>query len=247
MKAIVLSAGMGERLLPLTKEMPKALLEMTPGRTLLDLQCESIQRAGIKDIVFVVGYRAEMIEMHLNRLKKVKCKTIYNPFYYCSNNLISLWFARHQMNGPFILMNGDDIFRPVVLKRLLRCGGDITMVLNEKSHYEDEDMKAVVRGAAVVDVGKDIPSPPANSEAIGITLFSSAGATHLRSRLEHAVRRRESHSKFYLHLYRDMMHEGVEFNHCYCQANEWAEVDFHSDLQRARRGIRAQLSRLSFA
>ena len=120
MKAIILAAGKGERLWPLTRNMPKSLLEIGNGITMLENQILCLSESGIKEVFIVVGYRAEQIEAKIKHLIEFNCeiKTIYNPFFDISNNLHSLWFAKEVMFEDFIIINGDDVLIPKVIKGL---------------------------------------------------------------------------------------------------------------------------------
>src|SRR5437762_3294655 len=113
MKVIFLSAGRGSRMMPLTKNTPKPLLDVGNGMTIIESQLNSIAECGgIEEVIFVIGYRAEQIEAKLKGHVKVPVRFIYNPFYDMSNNLISLWLACSEMDQDFIVINGDDIFKP---------------------------------------------------------------------------------------------------------------------------------------
>src|SRR5262245_9195434 len=121
MKAIVLSAGQGKRLLPLTTQNPKCLLPVAGDLPMLGWQLRSLARGGIDHAVVVLGFGAERVEAWLasNPVPSLRCETIYNPFYVTSDNLISCWIARGAMSDDFLLLNGDTLFEDAVLDRML--------------------------------------------------------------------------------------------------------------------------------
>src|SRR5262249_47494326 len=126
MKAIVLSAGQGRRLLPLTSQVPKCLLALDGERSVLQLQLETLARCGITEALVVTGFGAERVHAHLaeRRTPGIRVATIFNPFYGTSDNLISCWLSRTAMDDDFLLLNGDTVFEDGVLLRLLgsvRC------------------------------------------------------------------------------------------------------------------------------
>lgn len=98
MKLIILKAGKGTRLYPLTKDRPKLLVELDGKTTLLEKQMQIFAESGVMDkVVYVVGYRTEMIEDKLAELSgrlNIATETVFNPVYDMTNNLISLWLAR---------------------------------------------------------------------------------------------------------------------------------------------------------
>jgi len=230
MKLIILSAGKGERLWPLTRDKPKSLIEIADGVTLLGMQILHAKKCGIRDIVVMVGYRAERIESYLQELD-ADVRTLFNPFFDVSNNLVTAWLARQEMNEDFVLLNGDVIFRASVLEKLLSVGSPphVHMVIDQKPAYDDDDMKVTLRGPRVIDVGKTLDRELADGESIGMIRFSGEGAGRFAQTLDRMVRIAENRDVFYLAAIRQMMSEErvawVE-----CDAADWAEVDFHPDL-----------------
>ena len=102
MKAVILSAGQGSRLLPLTAERPKCLLPLGP-KSLIEWQVDILSRGGVDEIVVVVGFRAALVEDALAKLarKGLRIRTLLNPFYNVADNLGSCWLARQEMAGDF--------------------------------------------------------------------------------------------------------------------------------------------------
>ena len=237
MKVIFLSAGQGFRMMPLTKNTPKPLLDVGNGLTIIESQLNSIvECGGIDEVIFVVGYRAEQIEAKLKSYSKVPVRFIYNPFYDMSNNLISLWLTCCEMEEDFIVINGDDIFKANVLQELLKQSSDknIVMVMDRKKSYEMEDMKVVIKKDQVVRVSKEIPAAEANGESIGMFRFTGCGKKYLKGTLNAMVRDEKSRNIFYLAAIQKMIDEGRGVYYMECQESDWAEVDFHPDLNLVR-------------
>jgi len=137
MKAFILSAGKGERMYPLTKDTPKSLLKLGNGSTVLDTQLHTIQRSNINEVVIVVGYKHEKIgdKVRCYRDKGMNITTIFNPFYDLSNAFVSLWLCQNEMTEDFIIMNGDTLFKPEVLKKLIEAGEGIYVAIDKKEKY----------------------------------------------------------------------------------------------------------------
>ena len=130
MRAIILSAGRGTRLMPLTEERPKCLLAVWRGETLLDLQLEALAACGIQDVTVMTGFGAAHVDDHLSRRRGrdeasgLGVRTSFNPYFEDADNLLTCWMARSRMRAPFVLLNGDTVFEAAVLERLLsrsRC------------------------------------------------------------------------------------------------------------------------------
>ena len=120
MKAIILSAGQGGRLLPLTETMPKCLLPIG-DEPIVGLQIDNLRSCGIDDITVVTGFSAGMVEQALGELNYAPNppKCLFNPFFNVADNLASCWMARGEMNDDFILLNGDTLFEPAICEALL--------------------------------------------------------------------------------------------------------------------------------
>lgn len=240
MKIIILAAGKGERLMPLTRNTPKSLLDMGNGKTLLEEQIDRIQKSGIIDeIVLVIGYLAEQIEAkintHLNR--KLKIKTIYNPFYDMSNNLASLWLAKHEMDTDFMITNGDNIFSHDVFRDFVKDNKNgIFLSVSGKEKYDEEDMKVIIENDIVVRVSKLIDRKKCNAESPGLVLVQSPKAVKLfKENLELLIRDKANINRFWLETFNFMHDRGIpvhpwEFN----GETKWQEVDIHLDINKAK-------------
>ena len=124
MKAIILAAGLGSRLLPLTKDKPKCLVEFS-GKTLLDRLLKTFKICGVNDIVLVIGHKSKKID-HAD-LDLVK-----NESYSNTGIMHSLFCAREKFEKAVIVSYGDIIFENSVLEKLLESKYDITAVVDKK-------------------------------------------------------------------------------------------------------------------
>ena len=237
MNVIILAAGKGERLLPLTRNTPKSLLEIKDGITVLELQLKNISKCGIKDVSIVTGYLTEQIEAKVQSYSanyKLDVNIIYNPFYDMSNNLISLWMANYKMGSDFLVINGDDIFHYNVLERLVKIENqEITMVVDIKESYEEDDMKAIIEEDRISQVSKKIPVEKANAESIGMIRFNQYGAKLIKETLDQIVRKKEGKEVFWLEAVQRVIDKGFPVNYLVVNENEWSEVDFHPDIKLA--------------
>lgn len=231
MRAIIIAAGKGTRLFPLTKNTPKSLIEIGNGITMLESQLHSLKENNIKDVTIIVGYRAEQIEAKIKKYANdFNINTVFNPFYDTSNNLISVWMARHFMQEDFITINGDDIFKPTVIENLLKSESNITMVADEKKSYDDDDMKIVHKDGLVLQVSKKIPAEEANGESVGIIKFTGKGRQIYIDTLDEMVRDEENMNAFYLKAIQQIINKGYPVNFSMCKPDDWGELDFHPDL-----------------
>lgn len=235
MKAIIIAAGTGTRLYPITKDIPKSLVDVGQGLTLLETQLYSLKECGIKDIVMIIGYRAEQIESKLNEYRSdFNIEIVYNPFFESSNNLVSVWMARHCFSDEFITINGDDIFDACVIRDLMQSTHPITMVTDIKDHYDEDDMKIISDDGLVKRVSKKVPIEAANGESVGIIKFCESGPGIYTDMLESMVREPENLNVFYLKAIQNIIDAGHEVHFSQCDPNDWGEIDFHPDLEMIR-------------
>jgi choline kinase len=123
MKAIILAAGQGTRLLPFTREHPKCLVPVG-GKAILDHQLEALAAAGVEDVLVVGGYLIERLEQHLSLLPaRTRPGLLCNPFWSVANSIGSVWTARAHMDAPFILMNGDTILAAELIGNAIQPPG----------------------------------------------------------------------------------------------------------------------------
>ena len=118
MKAVILAAGQGTRLRPLTDYLPKCLVQVH-GKPLLQYQLESLELAGIRDCIIVVGYLGDQVRHQFGpRFGNVRITYVTNEVFQHTNNIYSLWLARREMDDDILLLEGDLLFDEDLLRDL---------------------------------------------------------------------------------------------------------------------------------
>ncbi len=237
MRAIVLSAGQGKRLLPLTATEPKCLLPVDGDLTVLDLQLEALARCGFELATVVVGFGAEHVERFIGEREfgAMRVETLFNPFFSVSDNLATCWMAREAMQGDFILLNGDTVFEDALLQRVIAAPpAPIVVTIDRKDEYDADDMKVKLNPEGRLgSIGKTLPLHTVEGEAIGMILFRSSGANTYRDALDRAIRQPESMRNWYLavvdEIAKKMPVETICIEGCW-----WAEIDCRKDLDAVR-------------
>ncbi len=236
MIAILISAGKGTRMYPLTANTPKCLIDIGKGKTVLESQLDTLQQCGITKVFIIAGYRIEQVRAKIDGLdfSGMEIKVVHNPFYDTSNNIISVWLASLLIDSECISINGDDVFKPNVIEQLMKAPGEIVMTMSIKDSYDSDDMLVVHEGDRVYSVGKDLDVEKATGESIGIIKYSALGLSILRNTLDEMLRHPENHQRFYLQALQKVMNSGVTVNNCFVDSNDWAEIDFHPDISDVR-------------
>ena len=239
MKAIILSAGQGKRLLPLTADNPKCLLNID-GQSLIEWQINELVKCGIERVSVVVGYHADRVERLLHqRYDSQKIRTLYNPTYSWADNLFSCWAARAEMEEDFVLLNGDTLFEAAVLNRLLKAPDQpVTVATHKKRHYDADDMKVTLDGDRLIHIGKDLSIDTVDGESIGMILFRGEGPAIFRRAVESALRDSLARKKWYLSVIDELAQLMPVWTLC-ISGLQWCEVDFPVDLKHAKRVVRA--------
>ena len=236
MKIIILGAGQGKRLLPLTAEVPKALLDIG-GRSLIGRQIDAFAACGISEFAVVTGYAAGRMEEALAviaREKQIRIKTVFNPFFGVADNLASCWMARHEMKGEFIQVNGDNLFKADLVKVLLSAPkAQVTVAINHKATYDADDMKVMMDGERLTEIGKTLPAETVNAEAIGFYVFRDDGGRAYVEALEGAIREPSGLKQWFPHAI-GLLAKRIPVSTVALDGVQWCEVDFPVDLQQAR-------------
>ena len=243
MKAIILGAGQGKRLLPLTENRPKALLSVA-GRSLVAWQIRALAAAGVDEVVFISGFRSDQVETAFaapdiapeTSTGGPRLRILHNPFYTVADNISSCWVARGEMSGDFLLMNGDTLFQGRLLKHLLSApAAAVTLAVDQKDGYDPDDMKVRLDGTRLTDIGKTLPLDDVDAESIGCMVFRGAGPKIFADYLDRILRDPENLGLWYLSVIRQMALDGVDVRTSLIAGYPWCEVDYIADLERAER------------
>ena len=234
MKAIILSAGQGSRLGHLVDDRPKCLIDFN-GRSLLDRQLDTLEANGVHEAVVVTGFHDELVnEAIARRSSGPKVRTIYNPFYTVADNTGSLFMAREELAGDCLIWNGDTLVSRALMARVV--GNDrsgICVTIDRKDSYDDDDMKVVEEGGVLKAIGKRLPLGTVNAESIGLLAFRAGGAEQFREAIERAMRTPEGTTIWYLRVINHIA-QGADVWTLDIEGEEWGEVDFPPDVERAR-------------
>ncbi len=120
--ALLLAAGTGSRLYPLTQNAPKCLT-MVNGRSILERMVFNLDQQGFKRLVVITGYMEDHIREFLgNRVGGITIDYVFSPLYKTTNNIYSLWMAREVINEPFLLLESDLVFDGSLLDGMMYPG-----------------------------------------------------------------------------------------------------------------------------
>jgi choline kinase len=234
---MVLAAGAGRRLAPLTDDLPKTLLPVADDTTILDIALHNLAEVGLDDVVIVTGFASHQIDSRLDALQRrhgVKLRTVFNDKALEWNNAYSLWLAREYFSEGVLLCNGDTVHPSSVEKTLLaEDPTEILLAMDDVKKLAEEEMKIVLSPARLlVRIHKGLDPNAVAGEYMGVTRIAPGAAEGLADALE-ATWRRDT-GLYYEDGYEEYATRGGRVEVASIGDVPWVEVDDHADLARAR-------------
>lgn len=236
MKAVILSAGQGRRLLPYTEDRPKCLVPVA-GHPLIEWQLRGLHACGVSEAVIVSGFMAHTVQdfTHQLHLPGMAVRILYNPFFQVSDNLASLYLAAGELARGGIILNGDTLFEAAVPQRLLaQAAAPISVTIDCKAHYDDDDMKVSHAGPRLCAIGKNLAAGDTHGESIGMLLVRPEGAEILLAAMKDELSGPDGFRRWYLSAIDRLAKtlpgsvEAVSI-----EGLHWCEVDCPADLVKA--------------
>ena len=238
MIGMVLAAGAGRRLEPLTKDLPKTLLPVDGERTILDVALANLRHAGMEEVVVITGFASHRIEERKAALESahdVRLELVFNDKALEWNNAYSLWCGRDHFDQGVLLCNGDTVHPSSVEHRLLEARGDDDLVLavDDEKTLGEEEMKVHLSPEGYLDaIHKSLDPATAQGEYIGVTLIEPHAADALADALKATFER--DPQLYYEDGFQELADRGGKVRSASIGAVEWVEVDDHADLAKAR-------------
>ena len=233
MKAIILSAGHGSRLLPLTENCPKCLLPVG-NTTILGHQLDALEAGGITETIVVAGFMVGLVEAEIAKHNgTMRVTPFFNPFFQVADNLASCWMVREHMNEDFLLINGDTLFEAALLHDVLSSPAQpIQVTIDHKRSYDSDDMKVTLDGRRLLAIGKSLPVSEVDAESIGFLRFMGQGPELFRTKLEQMMRTQEGVCAWFLKAIDVLADSTGQVGTLSVDGRRWMEVDtiedFHS-------------------
>ena len=252
MIGLVLAAGVGKRLAPLTEDRPKGLIELG-GRSLLARLLDGFQAAGVDETVLVVGYRAEMIQATLGASHHgMPLRYLVNPDYEKGPRL-SLWTGREAFQrDEVVLADGDVLFAPTLLDRVVQARAPNAFLGSPGFLDTGEEMILYTASAPpgsdrVVAIRRGVAGPPAapfdrRAEWVGFVKVSRDAGADVAAVIDDMVRNGRGEGDYEVAL--DLILPRHPFAACWTEELPWIEIDFPQDLQAAETEVLPRIERL---
>ena len=230
MKALILAAGFGSRLAPLTDEKPKAMVEVN-GKPILFQQIESLLANGIRDITVVGGYKADYLTEKV-RAAFPAVRIVESAEYADTNNMYSAYLVSGSFSGcSFLMMNADVFFDAKVITALLETTAE-NAVVTDVGRYLPESMKVTEREGRLTHIAKDVPPEEALGSSIDVYRFSPEGGAAFFGCCREYIENRKQR-KLWSEVALDDAMKLVPFTACPLRGR-WFEIDNFDDLNAAQ-------------
>lgn len=248
MTGLVLAAGLGKRLAPLTEERPKGLIELG-GQSLLARLLDGLQAAGVHETVLVVGYRQDMIRAALGGSHRgMPIRYVVNPDFEKGPRL-SLWAGRAEFGRDDVLLaDGDVLFAPPLLERVIRAA-EPNVFLGEPEFLDTgEEQNLYCVGERVAAIRRGVSGPPAvpfetRAEWVGFVKVGRPAGGALATTLDGMVRQGHVEGDYEVAL--DSVLRTHPFTTCPTAGLPWIEIDFPQDLHAAETEVLPRITRLA--
>ncbi len=228
--AVILVAGVGSRLRPLTDDRPKALVEVA-GETILHRAVRLLIQYGITRLVLATGYREDAVRAALDGLD-IELVFCPNPRFDSTQNSVSLALCADAVGErSFFKLDGDVIFQPELLPRLDACQAELAVGVDAGRKLDAEAMKVVLgEGRRIHTFGKGVSIAQSAGESIGIERVSGRLSQRLFDALSACAP-----DLYYEDVYAQLIAADVlEAEAVDVSDLPWTEIDTFEDLQHAR-------------
>jgi choline kinase len=230
MKTVILAAGAGSRLKPLTDHMPKCLLKVGL-KCILEMTIENLLATNNSEIIIVTGYLENKIrEFIRERFPLLQITYIYNELYASTNNIYSLWLAKNEVLGDDMMMlDSDIVFDGRIISKLQNSGYKNCLALKRHEVHDEEIKVKTDAHGCVIEIGKEVNMSQAAGESIGIEIFGIEALVELYFILDRKVVTEKKVNQFYEAAFQELSDNNlfiVDTTEYFCM-----EIDTEEDLK----------------
>ena len=244
MRALILAAGVGHRLAPLTDRQPKCLLPVG-GRSLLERMLGSLATLPVSEAVIVVGHLQDQIRRVAgSRFGRLPVRYIENPEY-TRDSIRSLWVCRDELDEDSIVMDADVLFPAGFLRRLLESPDGSALLIDRGFTDTGEEVKVYARRGRVLAIGKKVPEPPPHDtvgEGIGFFKCAADHGPVLRECMAEVLQDQSRYREYEDAI--DLLLRRAHVGWVDVGGLPWTEIDFAEDLRRAEEEVLPLIQRL---
>lgn len=231
MKTVILAAGVGSRMRPLTNTTHKSLLNVG-DKPIIRRQLDVFKNLNLTDTRVVLGYFHNLMHDYL----KNEVDFVYNPFYRSTNSIASLWLATMNIDDDILITNADVIFDEELIRKMISNENDINIAVSKQWNNE-RGYKAEVINGFVIDMGMDISQAKISGEYAGVIFVSKKMVQKLKEQCNKFLMEQQFNIWFE-DLIVDLIKGGANAKAIYVNPQNWYEIDTVKELEYARNKFR---------
>lgn len=262
MKVIILAAGQGTRLRPLTNDIPKCMVKLN-GKSLIERQLASIKACGVaeNDIYILTGYKEEKLH---ELFQNTKIHFISNPKYETTNMVCTLMCAKElfETESDIVVSYGDIVYTPQVFEKVLRSKEELSVIVDSgwlsywSKRCEDplSDAETLMKDEAgyLIEIGQKTQDiQKVQAQYIGLMRYKNEGVKKVLNICKEAERRTQqgkslwhtdrTYEKMYMtDMLQGLIDEGNKLKAVEIERG-WYEVDCESDLRLAESELKVEI------
>ena len=238
-KAVVLAAGIGSRINEITKSIPKTMIKIN-DKCIYEYILENLINNNIYNVVFVIGYRANILEPIL----RAKCKEldinleiVKNKDYETTNTMYSLWLARNSLKSDFVYLHGDLLFSSKMLSLFMKSSHKNCVLVDKNNPLDwDDAMKIISNNNLLKYMSKSITINEMDGVAIGIYKFNKQGSKISFKIIKNLIN--AGITKNWVSEAINIMSKHINVNLQISKLHAWADVDNLTELKSAKKIIK---------
>jgi len=229
MKTIILAAGAGSRLRPMTDKKAKTLVKVN-GKPMLGYIIDALSKNGIRDIIICTGFKSsQIVNFCENTYPSIAFSFVENKEFEETNNMYSLFLAKKYLRGDVILMNADLVFDTGVIRGLLKQKG--TSIAVDKGRYLEESMKVIVKNGIIKSISKKIIEKEAYGCSIDIYKIDEKDINLLVLEMERIIKKEKDRNQWTEVMLDNLLSSGKLVARPFdIGKNRWYEIDNYEDL-----------------
>ena len=234
-KAIILAAGIGSRIRPLTNNCPKSLLKVE-GKPILEMMITNILDCGITEVILVLGYLQEQMKAFVtDKFPGLDVTYVVNENYADTNTGYSLMLTEKEVgDSTFIKFDADVVFDKTILSNLIECDYENCLCIDKNIQLDTEEIKVITgENNQVVKASKAVNPAEAIGESIGIEKISNTTAVKFFSKLRLMMENESKHQEYYEGAYERLIEQQVSFYALDITGLKWIEIDTLEDFNEA--------------
>jgi len=235
--AVILAAGIGSRLRPLTDDCPKSLLSVG-GSIILERMIRNCLSCGISQFVLVLGHKADQIKQLVNKtFRGIRVTYVINERYHDTNTGYSLMLASSAIgSAEFVKFDADLVFDANILRRLVDSDLSNVLCIDRDIALKDEEVKVITDDQMqVLEIGKFVNTKIAASEFIGVEKISAETGSLLFTELRQMMENSINHQEYCETAYSQLMRKNTVFHALDITGQKWMEIDTAEDFATANR------------